>query len=654
MPGAVPLPVLDGDTLVGSGGIFVPASQLAPSTFIPANRIASGLGVGRSVKASLIADAVASGLLILAGTFGGNVTATFQNANHTVAGLELAQTFIADQAVQSANGMTVRAAALQDGIALKGRAGGVSGYVVTIIPQSLTASRTHQLIDADLILAGSAAALTSGRVPVAAAGGLLSDSTSLTFNGTDFAIGAGIGAPRCIVNGAAGSARFYNVRTAGSTRWQWGAETTPESGSDAGSAFQLSAYTDAAGPIDNPLTITRAAGGALTLARPTVIAQGTITAAALGLSGTVTWNSGATSFRGWQLNVTDTASAAASSLIDLQLGGATRFQVLKTGEVGLSVAPTAGAGLLQLSAGTTIANGIAMNGCGIFANAANSLTINASTSITANGPFSCSNVYATTNSGALTSSTTSTLTSSTNYSIYGFMSAQPGSASSATYVGMYGLVLSNNVNLSGSFIVGCSGEGRIIGAAVGPLSKITGLQALVSNQSTAGVVTFAVGVSVLSAVNSGGGSITTNVGLDIGAQTVGGSNFAIRTSTGLVSFGDTTNSTSSITGGLIIACGLGIGDGKDIGIGTATGTKIGQATSKLGFYGKTPVTTPAVPTYAAITTTATAGGAYTATEQGMLASLKADVIALRAMVVLLTNKLDQTAGSPGLFSGTAA
>jgi hypothetical protein len=45
---------------------------------------------------------------------------------------------------------------------------------------------------------------------------------------------------------------------------------------------------------------------------------------------TTTWNNVATTFTGIKLNVTDTASAAASNLMDLQVGGSSKFKVGKT------------------------------------------------------------------------------------------------------------------------------------------------------------------------------------------------------------------------------------------------------------------------------------------------------------------------------------
>ena len=49
-----------------------------------------------------------------------------------------------------------------------------------------------------------------------------------------------------------------------------------------------------------------------------------------------TWNDGAATFTGIKLNVTDTASASGSLLMDLQVGGVSQFKVDKTGAVVIS------------------------------------------------------------------------------------------------------------------------------------------------------------------------------------------------------------------------------------------------------------------------------------------------------------------------------
>lgn len=45
------------------------------------------------------------------------------------------------------------------------------------------------------------------------------------------------------------------------------------------------------------------------------------------------WNAGGTTFTAVKMNVTDTASAATSMLIDLQVGGTSQFHVLKNGAI---------------------------------------------------------------------------------------------------------------------------------------------------------------------------------------------------------------------------------------------------------------------------------------------------------------------------------
>ena len=71
---------------------------------------------------------------------------------------------------------------------------------------------------------------------------------------------------------------------------------------------------------------------------------GTITADTPGFTGTATWNSGGVTFNGIKYNVTNTASAAASQLLDLQVAGASRLSVApgNTGTL-LSVVESGGA-----------------------------------------------------------------------------------------------------------------------------------------------------------------------------------------------------------------------------------------------------------------------------------------------------------------------
>lgn len=74
-------------------------------------------------------------------------------------------------------------------------------------------------------------------------------------------------------------------------------------------------------------------GSEHTWTKTQTIALGTITDPANILALSATWNDAADTFTGISLSVTSTASAAASKLIDLSVGGSTVFQVRKDGFV---------------------------------------------------------------------------------------------------------------------------------------------------------------------------------------------------------------------------------------------------------------------------------------------------------------------------------
>jgi len=82
------------------------------------------------------------------------------------------------------------------------------------------------------------------------------------------------------INGDAGYQRQIKWFSAGSLRWNLHANSTPEGGGNTGSDFQLDAYNDAGVGIDTPIGLIRAAGGALTIARPVVITNGLAVAGA--------------------------------------------------------------------------------------------------------------------------------------------------------------------------------------------------------------------------------------------------------------------------------------------------------------------------------------------------------------------------------------
>jgi hypothetical protein len=74
-------------------------------------------------------------------------------------------------------------------------------------------------------------------------------------------------------------------------------------------------------------TIALFAKAAVTIGKKIVVTLGTLTAAADALSITATWNNAAAAFNGIKVNITNTASDAASRLLDLQVAAASKFSV---------------------------------------------------------------------------------------------------------------------------------------------------------------------------------------------------------------------------------------------------------------------------------------------------------------------------------------
>lgn len=81
------------------------------------------------------------------------------------------------------------------------------------------------------------------------------------------------------------------------------------------------------------------------------LALGTLTADKPVLNGTATWNESGTTFNALKVNITDTTSAAASKLLDLQVASSSKFSVTKAGLVTAAsslVAPTIGPNASQV------------------------------------------------------------------------------------------------------------------------------------------------------------------------------------------------------------------------------------------------------------------------------------------------------------------
>lgn len=156
-------------------------------------------------------------------------------------------------------------------------------------------------------------------------------ATTLSTTG-DVTVGGGTGSRIAIVNGAKDTANSdVQLYASGVVRWAMRRQSTAESGSDAGSNFNLNAYTDAGAAIDTPLAITRAAGGQITLARPLVMTNGTLImapasggsafdlrAAASGQQTTIQMRTG-TSIR-WSIDKNATAESGSNAGSSLAIG----------------------------------------------------------------------------------------------------------------------------------------------------------------------------------------------------------------------------------------------------------------------------------------------------------------------------------------------
>lgn len=122
--------------------------------------------------------------------------------------------------------------------------------------------------------------LTSGRIVLASTTGLLADSAALTFNGSDFVVGAGSGTPGFKINGVAAVTRDFVYQSAGVDRWRLRCDSGPEGGSDTGSDFAFIARHDDGTNAGAAVTLTRAVGGDITIASGRQIKLGNAAVAA--------------------------------------------------------------------------------------------------------------------------------------------------------------------------------------------------------------------------------------------------------------------------------------------------------------------------------------------------------------------------------------
>lgn len=167
---------------------------------------------------------------------------------------------------------------------------------------------------------------------------------SSTSANAQFGSGTGSGQSSIQIRSAAGQQSRVDLYSGSSLRWGIVKSTTAETGSDAGSPFLVNAYDDAAGFIDSPIAITRAAGGGMTLTRPI---NHTATVASLVQSSTTAAVIVGTGSGSSTSQIAIRSASAQQSRLDLQTGSGNRWGVVKS----LDVESGADAGSnLQISA----------------------------------------------------------------------------------------------------------------------------------------------------------------------------------------------------------------------------------------------------------------------------------------------------------------
>ena len=293
-----------------------------------------------------------------------------------------------------------------------------------------------------------------------------------------------------------------------------------------------------------------------------------------------TWNNAGISWNGVKLNVTDTASAVGSKLLDLQIGGASKFTVGKTGSV------IATGNIHSTSGGFTFPDGTTQTTKATVNSVSGTGTVNG---ITLTGTIT--NTGSLTLGGTLGNIANSQLTNSA-ITINGTSTPLGGSIAVGTVTSVGGTGTVSGLSLTGS--VTTSGSLTLGGTLV----------------LTSGQVTDALGYTPYNATNPAG--YTTNVGTVTsvaGTGTVNGLTLTgTVTTSGSLTLGGTLGNiaNSQLTNSAITINGTSTALGGSISVGTVTsvaaltlGTSGTDLASSVANGTTTPVITLNVPTASA-------------------------------------------------------
>lgn len=197
--------------------------------------------------------------------------------------------------------------------------GSQTANTVYAAPDGAAGNPTFRALVAADIPNHSTDKLTSGTLPIARGGtGLATAPTNgqlLIGNGTGYTLATLTAGTAISVTNASGTITIANTGVT----------------AIAGTTNQVTASAST-GSVTLSLPQNIHTGATPTFARLT-LTDGTQTTSTPVLSMTQTWNAGAVAFEGFKINITDTASAAGSLLMDLEVGGTSRFAVRKDGAV---------------------------------------------------------------------------------------------------------------------------------------------------------------------------------------------------------------------------------------------------------------------------------------------------------------------------------
>jgi hypothetical protein len=199
----------------------------------------------------------------------------------------------------------------------------------TLTVPVLTGNRTLAVIDqAQTFSAVQTISATAGLLLTAATGTSLnvsSSDNSATLASNSIFTAGGLGVTSDITVGG-----FLRTNTdtrvySGASLTLWGKSSGANGAIDAASgSLLLQSGSSTRITMTSSLT---------TMLNPMVCTLGTATSSSPFISGTQTWNSGATSFNGFTFLITDTASAAGSLLMYFEVSGAAKFTIGKTGSI---------------------------------------------------------------------------------------------------------------------------------------------------------------------------------------------------------------------------------------------------------------------------------------------------------------------------------